>query len=147
MRSLTILLLPLILILSGCTSVSSKPTFQTDSGAIRGYDTVAYFTEERAVPGSPEFSLEHNGATWYFSSKKNLEMFKNNPEKYSPQYGGYCAYAMSKGFVVSSDPEAFTIVDDKLYLNYSLAVRDTWSKDIPTYIKQGDANWLKKTGK
>lgn len=147
MRSLTILLLPLILILSGCTSVSSKPTFQTDSGAIRGYDTVAYFTEKRAVPGSPEFSLEHNGATWYFSSKNNLEMFKNNPEKYSPQYGGYCAYAMSKGFVVSSDPEAYTIVDDKLYLNYSLAVRETWSKDIPTYIKQGDENWLKKTGK
>ena len=142
MRSLV--LSTLIIILSGCTSVASKPTFKTESGAIRGYDPVAYFTEERPVEGSAEFNYEHNGATWHFASQKNKELFENNPENYSPQYGGYCAYGMANGFVVSSDPNAFTLVDGKLYLNYSLSVRKTWLKDIPGYIKQADENWHKK---
>ena len=138
MRSL--MLSTLIIILSGCTSVASKPTFKTEAGAIRGYDPVAYFTEERPVEGSAKFSYEHNGATWYFASQKNKDLFENNPEVYTPQYGGYCAYAMSKGFVVSSDPAAFTLVNDKLYLNYSIPVRKTWLKDTAGYIKKGDKN-------
>ena len=80
-----------------------------------------------------------------FASQKNKELFENNPVDYLPQYGGYCAYAMSNGFVVSSDPDAFTLVDGKLYLNYSLGVRDIWSKDIPGYIESADENWLEKT--
>ncbi len=140
----TMVLLALIAILSGCTSIANKPTFKTDAGAIRGYDPVAYFTEEKPVQGLSEYSLDHNGATWYFSSSDNKSLFENDPEKYSPQYGGYCAYAMANGFVVSSDPEAFTLVDDKLYLNYSLGVRETWLKDIPAYIESGDKNWAAK---
>lgn len=140
----TLALLSLLAILSGCTSISSKPIFKDEAGAIRGYDPVAYFTEERPVKGSPQFTTDHNGATWYFSSKENKALFEGNPDKYSPQYGGYCAYGMSHGFVVSTDPHAFSLVDDKLYLNYSLGVRKTWLKDVPGNIKKADENWLEK---
>jgi len=142
MRSLT--LTTLIIMLAACTNITSKPVFQTEVGAIRGYDAVAYFTEERPVKGLTEFSYNHHNATWYFASQKNKELFENNPEKYLPQYGGYCAYGMANGFVVSSDPNAFTLVNSKLYLNYSLSVRNTWLKDIPGHIRQADENWQSK---
>lgn len=143
----TLALISLVAMLSACTSITSKPTFQTDSGALRGYDPVAYFTEERPVKGSSDISTVLNGATWHFSSKTNKELFEGNPGKYSPEYGGYCAYGMANGFVVSSDPEAFTLVDGKLYMNYSLGVRDTWQKDIPGNIKSADKNWASKSAK
>lgn len=143
----TLALLSLIAILSGCTNINTKPTFETDSGAIRGYDPVAYFTEERPVKGSAQFITQHNGADWHFSSLENKELFDNNPEKYSPQYGGYCAYGLANGFVVSTDPAAFSLVNDKLYLNYSLGVRKTWLKDVPGNIKSADDNWLAKKDK
>jgi len=132
------------LILSACTSLASNPTFHDDSGALRGYDPVAYFTEQKPVKGSAQFTSNHNGATWYFSSAANKAMFDDNPEKYSPQYGGYCAYGMANGFVVSSDPAAFSLVDDKLYLNYSPGVRDTWLEDVPGNIDSADQNWAEK---
>lgn len=143
----TFALLSMLAILSACTSITSKPTFNTEFGAIRGYDPVAYFTEERPVKGSSEFTTDHNGATWHFSSKENKALFDGNPEKYSPQYGGYCAYGMANGFVVSTDPDAFSLVDGKLYLNYSLSVRKTWLKDVPGNIKSADENWLSKSAK
>ena len=143
----TLALLSLITILSGCTNINNKPTFETEFGAIRGYDPVAYFIEERPVKGSSQFISHHNDADWYFSSQENKELFDKNPEKYSPQYGGYCAYGMAKGFIVSSDPAAFSLVDDKLYLNYSLGVRKTWLKDVPGNIENADENWLKKKEK
>ena len=77
------------------------------------------------------------------SSADNLELFRNDPERYAPQYGGYCAYAMSKGSYAPSDPQAWTVHEDKLYLNYSKAVRRTWKKDIPAYTRQADRNWLR----
>ena len=120
------------------------PTFQDDAGALRGYDPVAYFSEEKPVQGSPGFSANHKGATWYFSSAENKAMFEQDPQKYSPQYGGYCAYAMAHGFVVSSDPAAFSLVDGKLYLNYSLGVRETWLEDVPGNIDSADQNWIEK---
>ena len=131
-------------LLSACANISSNPTFQDDAGALRGYDPVAYFTEDKPVQGSPDFTTNNNGATWYFSSVANKAMFEENPQKYSPQYGGYCAYAMSYGFVVSSDPAAFSLVDGKLYLNYSLGVRETWLEDVPGNIESADNNWLEK---
>jgi YHS domain-containing protein len=131
-------------LLSACASISSTPTFQDDAGALRGYDPVAYFSEEKPVQGSPDFSANHKGATWYFSSAENKAMFEHDPQKYSPQYGGYCAYAMANGFVVSSDPAAFSLVDGKLYLNYSLGVRETWLEDVPGNIESADQNWIEK---
>ena len=110
-------------------------------GAIRGYDPVAYFTQGRPVKGSSDLTLEYKGATWMFSSAENKQAFVEMPEKYAPQYGGYCAYAVSQGYTASIDPEAWTIVDDRLYLNYNKDVREKWSRDIPGYIRKANANW------
>lgn len=109
--------------------------------AIDGYDPVAYFKESKAVEGSNDFVHEWNDAKWYFSSAENKADFIANPEKYAPQYGGYCAWAVSQGYTAPTDPKAWHIKDDKLYLNYSKEVQDTWSKDIPGHIKSADTNW------
>ena len=109
--------------------------------AIKGYDTVAYFTENKPVEGSEEFSVDYNGAQWLFSSAENLELFKADPEKYAPQYGGYCAYAVAKGSTASIKPELFTIHKGKLYLNYSNSINDKWRSDIDGYIEAADSNW------
>lgn len=109
--------------------------------AIEGVDPVAYFTESKPVKGSGKFSFKWKGATWRFASAENLERFKAAPGKYEPQYGGFCAYAVSEGYTASIDPEAWSIVDGKLYLNYSKSVRALWSKDIPGRISKGDKNW------
>ena len=115
---------------------------ESSSGlAIRGADPVAYFTESQPVRGEAEFEHEWDGATWRFSSQENLDLFAANPEQYAPQYGGYCAKAVSEGNLASIDPESWKIVDDKLYLNYSPAVQQQWSADIPGSIALGDENW------
>ena len=110
-------------------------------GAIRGYDPVAYFTEKKPVEGKRAYSHKWKGATWYFASEKNRDLFRAAPEKYAPRYGGYCAYAVSRGYTASIVPEAWKIVDGKLYLNYSKGVQQTWEQDIPGNIKLGDKNW------
>ncbi len=138
MRLLAVLLA--MTMLGACTTLK-QPVFTDDAGALRGYDPVAYFRVGEAVRGDPAFSLEHDGASWSFSSQENLEAFRDDPARFVPQYGGFCAYAMSRGFVVSSDPEAWTVVDDRLYLNYSKSVRNTWLKDVPGYVASADANW------
>ncbi|MBY0356331.1 MAG: YHS domain-containing protein [Rickettsiales bacterium] len=110
--------------------------------AVSGYDTVAYFTDGKPVKGSDKFSTKYKGAVWQFASQAHLDAFKAAPEKYAPQYGGYCAYAIAaKNSLVSSDPEAWKIVDGKLYLNYDKDIQAEWVMDIPGYIKKGDANW------
>jgi YHS domain-containing protein len=106
-----------------------------------GHDVVAYFTMGKPVKGKAEFSTSWKGATWEFSSAENLEKFKANPEAYAPQYGGYCAYGVSKGGLVKGEPDQWTIVDGKLYLNYSAGVQKTWSKDIPGFIATADKKW------
>ena len=135
----------LSLVLGSAAAVSAEEdaiyTGLLSSEAVSGYDTVAYFTEGKAVKGSDEFSTKYMGAEWLFSSKKNLELFKKDPAKYAPQYGGYCAWAVGHGYTASGDPEAWKIVDNKLYLNYNKHVQGRWSEDIPTYIKDGDKNY------
>lgn len=109
--------------------------------AIRGYDTVAYFTQNKPVEGKEEFSTEYMGATWLFASKEHLDLFTENPEKYAPQYGGYCAYAVSQNTTASIKPELFTIVDGKLYLNYNQSINDKWLKNKDNFIVEADKNW------
>ena len=96
---------------------------------------------EQTRPGKRAFSHKWKGATWYFASGKNRDLFRAEPEKYAPQYGGYCAYAVSQGYIASIVPEAWKIVDGKLYLNFSLGVQQTWEQDIPGYIKSADQKW------
>ena len=111
--------------------------------AIEGYDPVAYFTQGRPVEGESEFSHDWMDATWYFASAENRDLFAADPDKYAPQYGGYCAGAVAHGYTATIDPDAWKIVDDKLYLNYSKDVQAQWTQDIPGNISKGDANWPK----
>jgi len=109
--------------------------------ALSGYDPVAYFTEGRPVEGSAEFTTEWMGGEWRFASAANRARFLESPERYAPQYGGYCAWAMARGEAVSSDPQAWSIVGGKLYLNYSLSVQKQWEAARDESIRKADAQW------
>ena len=93
------------------------------------------------MKGEAQFSTQWSGATWRFSSAANLELFKANAEKYAPQYGGYCAWAVGHGYTAGVDPEAWKIDSGKLYLNYSKDVQRKWMQDQGKYIVDGDRNW------
>ena len=109
--------------------------------AINGYDTVAYFTQNKPVKGSDSFTTSYQGATWKFASKEHLELFKAEPVKYAPQYGGYCAYGVAQGYLVSVEPEQFTILNGKLYLNYDAGVQKKWTKDPAGYNQTATAKF------
>lgn len=109
--------------------------------AILGYDTVAYFTLGKPVKGQDRFVYAWQGAKWKFASRANLDLFTSNPEKYAPQYGGYCAYGVAQGNLVSIEPDQFTVLDGKLYLNYSADVQRKWLRDPPGFIKSADARF------
>jgi YHS domain-containing protein len=113
------------------------------SSAIKGYDTVAYFTQEKAVEGNKKYQYQWKGAKWLFSSQKNLDLFAVSPDKYAPQYGGWCAYAVSQNTTASIEPDLFTIVDDKLYLNYNRKINKKWLNNQAQYIVDADKNWPK----
>ncbi|MGH7232640.1 MAG: YHS domain-containing (seleno)protein, partial [Nitrospiraceae bacterium] len=117
--------------------------------AIKGYDPVAYFTEQKAVIGLRNYKSEYKGSAFHFASQANRDAFAANPERFAPQYGGYCAFGTAKGYKAAIDPDAFTIVENKLYLNYSPDIRAKWQKDIQGYIKKADRNWpdVQKTTK
>ncbi len=118
--------------------------FYTKEGAIKGYDPVAYFISNRPVKGVKTISYLWNNVTWYFESLSNKQLFVNNPEKYAPQYGGYCAYGWAQGYAVKIDPDAWDIVNGKLYLNYSKGVQKDWNKDREAFIKKADLNFRQK---
>lgn len=109
--------------------------------AIGGYDVVAYFDQGRAIKGSREFSLEWMGAEWRFASAEHRAAFEAEPAKYAPQYGGHCAWAAAKGYIASGDPEQWSIVDGRLFLNYNARVKQQWYPDRHVLIEQGDRNW------
>lgn len=125
----------------------AQAVFCTNNVAIRGYDPVAYFMENKPVEGSKEFSHSWQGVTWNFKNQANLDLFKENPEKYAPQFGGYCAYGVSENHKSPTDPAAFTIVDNKLYLNYSTRVKELWSRDRAMHIKRAEGNWADLSNK
>jgi YHS domain-containing protein len=113
---------------------------------IRGYDPVAYFTEGRPVPGRANISVEYGGAKYLFSSAANRDAFNANPEKYVPQYGGYCAFGVSEGKKFDIDPASGRIVDDKLYFNLNPVVLEMWSADTKKYLQKSEKNWPKIRG-
>jgi YHS domain-containing protein len=119
-----------------------QPLVYAEGGiALKGADPVAYFTDASYVAGDAAHSYDWNGATWHFASAENRDQFASDPEKYAPQYGGYCAWAVSQGNTAAIDPNAWEIVDGKLYLNYNQKVKDRWVEDIPGNISQADQNW------
>jgi YHS domain-containing protein len=109
--------------------------------AINGYDAVAYFTVNKAVRGEDKLVTDWMGAKWKFSTQSHLDLFKANPEKYAPQYGGYCAYGVTQGYLVKVDPEQFSVIDGKLYLNYDAEVQAKWKKDMAAYISAADGKF------
>lgn len=111
--------------------------------AVQGYDVVSYQTGKRPVRGNGNFVSTHEGATYQFSSKANLEMFERNPAKYVPAYGGYCAFGTSVGKKFIGDPEVWRIVDGQLYLNLDTGIQALWLEDVPGRIKTADAQWEK----
>ena len=115
--------------------------------AIRGYDPVAYFREGGPRQGKPEFSVRHGGATWRFASAEHKALFEADPERYLPAYGGFCAYGTSRGYLVKIEPEAWSIVDGRLYLNYDLGVRETWARDTAKYLDRSEKNWPRLTAR
>ena len=111
--------------------------------ALRGYDTVAYFTQGMPVEGSDDFTTQYMGAEWKFSSQEHLDLFLADPEMYAPQYGGYCAWAMSNGDTASAEPDLWTIHEGKLYLNYSRRVNERWLANKEEFIQKADVEWPK----
>lgn len=109
--------------------------------AVSGYDTVAYFTDGRPVKGNAKFATTYKGAEFRFASANHLAAFRANPAKYAPQYGGYCAWAVSQGYTASADPSVWKIVGGKLYLNYNQEIGQKWSKNIPGFIASANKNW------
>ena len=136
----TIFAVLISLILSSCKEKQPE-IYSNGKMAINGYDPVAYFLENKAVKGKPEYSFERKGANWLFSSKNNMDLFALDPEKYEPQYGGYCAFGCSKGKKATTDPQAWTIVDGKLYLNNSPEVKKKWLAEQKQRIELANEFW------
>lgn len=120
------------------------PVFSTKEGALRGFDPVCYFTVGMPQKGSADYAYIHKGAIWHFVSAENLSTFKANPGRFVPQFGGYCSFGMASGYKADTQPEAWTIVDGKLYMNYSLAVRAKWNEKQAVYIEKANKNWPKE---
>ncbi len=109
--------------------------------AVDGSDVVAYFLERRPVAGQAAFTHDWRGSTWRFSSEANLAAFAADPEAFAPQYGGYCAWAVSNNYTAATVPEAWTIADGKLYLNFSRRIQRRWERDMAARIAAADRNW------
>jgi YHS domain-containing protein len=125
-------------------SLKSKINTDIFGVAIQGYDTVAYFTEGRAVKGESEFFYEWNDAKWYFASAQHRDLFAADPERYAPRYGGYCAASMAlTGEIFDANPKAFKIIDGKLYLYYNKKFGNEFAASVEKNIKKADENWMK----
>ena len=139
----TFLLTFVVLILSSVQAFADSPAIYTswkNNLAISGYDPVSFFSG-KPNEGKPEYSYEHQGAEWRFSTRGNLELFKTNPDAFLPQYGGYCAWALAKGKLAKGSPKHWAVEDGKLYVNFNARIKRRWDKDIIGFIEQADQRW------
>jgi YHS domain-containing protein len=137
-------LLPLLALFAAPAAMARDDaifTSRLNNLAVSGYDTISYFEGDKPQKGSAEFTTEYMGATWRFVSEDHLQTFLDNPEKYAPQYGGYCAWAAAAGHTAKGDPKQWSLVEGKLYLNYSARIKKRWEKDMSELIHDADANW------
>jgi YHS domain-containing protein len=142
----------MFLVLAVASAFAEKTLVNVDEAgiALKGYDPVAYFTDNAPMKGQPQFSSRYKGATYYFASAEHKKTFDTNPAKYEPQFGGFCAYGVSKGYTVKIEPDAFQVVDGRLLLQYDKSVREKFRQDTPGNLKRADSNWptiLDKQGK
>ncbi|MBX9927235.1 MAG: hypothetical protein K2Y05_12830 [Hyphomicrobiaceae bacterium] len=159
LKSKTIFALAVASILGASVPALAGPEINTSTGivladgkpalglAVHGYDVVAYQTESKPVRGDANFAVVQSQATYRFTSKANADLFKANPAKYEPAYGGYCAFGVAVGAKFDGDPNNWKIVDGKLYLNLDNGVQQTWLKDVPGNIKKAEVNWPGIKGK
>ena len=136
----------LVLAAGGAVAFAARAVARVYTGilegvALGGYDAVAYHTQGAPVPGDASITLEHEGATWRFSSTANRDTFAADPVRYAPQYGGHCAWATAQGYLAHGDPEVWRIVDGRLFLNANQQVNRGWLRDLEAFIAQADANW------
>ncbi len=136
-----IALAPVVLLPPAAQAEPPIYTGAFDDLAVQGYDPVAYFTEGKPVKGSKDFTTKYQGATFRFASAANRDAFVKSPEAYAPQYGGYCAWAVSQGYTAKGDARSWKVVDGKLYLNYNTSIQKKWEGDLPGFIKAADVNW------
>jgi YHS domain-containing protein len=141
--SLLALLLAALTPIAASAAPSAAPAVNVDSAglAMRGYDPVAFFTEGKPVAGNPAHRIEWNGATWQFASAESLAKFRAAPEQYAPQFGGYCAWAVSQHYLAPGDPKFWKIVDGKLYLNANARAKELWEAEQADAIARGHTNW------
>lgn len=142
MKTNLIGVLLIIALATNTTLAQHTAVFAPDGKAIRGYDPVAYFIEGKPVKGDSSLSYAFAGATWYFASEANQKAFIAQPDQYMPQYGGYCAFGTSRGYKAPTEPDAWTIDNGKLYLNYNNNVRTTWNKDRAGFIEKANKQWI-----
>jgi hypothetical protein len=128
---------------AGAVGQDAAPRFNTDRAGVAaaGYDVVAYFTDYRPVRGNAAISHTWQGATFRFATAEHRDVFAAAPGKYAPQFGGFCAWAVSRNYTADIDPEAWSVVNGRLFLNYSKRVQETWLQNRDTNIVKGDANW------
>ena len=148
MRSVALRLIPLALltaVVPATASAANRPapeiSVEADQLAARGYDVTAYFLQGKPIRGSKAHQLQYRGATWLFVSANAQAKFKADPAAFEPQFGGYCAWAVSQGYIAPGDPEQWKIVDGKLYLNFNARAKELWEADQAEAIKRGHANW------
>jgi hypothetical protein len=136
---LTFLAMPALLIAR--PALAREPEIYQDGGiAIDGSDPVGYFTTNAPVPGG-DVTVDYKGAIWRFADQASADAFAANPAAYEPAFGGYCAFAASRGYLAPTTPEAWTIYENRLYLNANLRARELWLEDVPGNIAKGEANW------
>lgn len=132
-----------ILVMAPAAMADTDPVYTGtfSNVAVEGYDAVAYFTQGEPTKGSKKFKTSYNGAEFRFVSAGNLALFKAEPAKYAPQFGGYCAWAVSQGYTAKGDASHWAIVDDKLYLNYNKKVQKTWNEDRAEFSEKAETEW------
>jgi hypothetical protein len=131
----------LVFVVAAASVAADKVNRNWRGLALDGYDPVAYFTENRPVKGDPAITAIHAEATYRFASTANRDRFLQAPQQFLPQYGGFCAWAVSRGYTADTDPLAWRIVDGRLFLNYNQDVQKKWAEDVEGNIRRGDANW------
>lgn len=140
---------------AGCVAVAAfagahaapQKVFVDGNGvAVKGYDVIAYFNKEVTL-GTPGFEVEYLGATWYFETQANADKFQGDPERYAPQFGGFCAYGVAQGYLVATDPHAWSVVKGKLYLNYNPATRTRWLGNVDEYLTSAKKHWPRLSAK
>lgn len=139
----TLSLLLLLFLITTAQAADQPVNKNWRSIAIKGYDPVAYFTMNKAVKGQSKYEFRWQNARWRFASEQHMKMFVDDPEKYAPRFGGYCAEGMAIGRKASINPQAWLIVEGELYLNYSVAVRDEMAQDPKDTIEKADRFWNK----